>query len=198
MNMVGSPHTTHTICTFTLLLILTLSTPSLASPFNNAISASAAIDLHSHRPPPSSHLPAAAALQPRSTTLPPILSALNATHIALLRSYQIHPSPLTPSSPLHAFFDAARALATDGALAKQVLRESLVYTYGLLKMEIVGAARLTWEAVRLVLRFVEEFVAGLPMFFEVALEIASGYWVFVMFGVPPQWWWWRRRGLDVP
>ncbi|KAI4172015.1 MAG: hypothetical protein LQ346_008675, partial [Caloplaca aetnensis] len=168
------PHTTRASCTLTLLLILAVSTPSLASPFNNAIPNLAAIDLYSHHLPPSPRLPtvAAAALRPRSTNMPPIFSALNATHVALLRSYHFHPAPPTPSSPLHAFFDAARALANDGALAKQVLHESVGYTYGLLKMQIVGAVRLTWEAVQLVLRFLEEFVSGVPMFFEVALEIA--------------------------
>lgn len=177
--------------TLTLLLILTLSTTSLASPFNHAVSTTPAINIHHSLPPPPR-------LQPRSPAIPPVLSALNATHVVLLRSYQFHPAGTNPSTVLSAFFDAAYTLATNRTLASQVLQHGLSYYYGLLKMQILSEMQLTWEVVQHVVRVMEDFVPGLPMFFVAALQMATGYWVFVMFGIEPQWWLWRRDGLDVP
>ncbi|KAL8926833.1 MAG: hypothetical protein Q9208_002641 [Pyrenodesmia sp. 3 TL-2023] len=154
--------------------MLTLSTTSLASPFKHATPTTTttnAISIHPNRHPPPR-------LQPRS----PALSALNATHVALLRSHQFHPAA-TPSTVLTEFFTAVHAMATNRTLASQVLQHGLSFYYGLLKMQIVSAMQLRWEVVQHVVRVMEDFVPGLPMFFEVALDIAMGYLVFVMLGI---------------
>ncbi|KAL9010516.1 MAG: hypothetical protein Q9173_004558 [Seirophora scorigena] len=193
---------TCTILELTLLLILIYSTPAQPSPFNHALPI-ASLKPHPDAPPRPR---LAAPLQRRSPNIPLLLSGLvpsglNETVVKLLRSYQFHPAPV-PRHFLNRFFTEAYNITT---LAPLILSEATKFQYGVLEMQMAAfkqvgreIMKMTKEIVQDVVQVLGALVKASPMFFEVVWEISSGLFVFVTFGIPPQWWWYRRNGLDVP
>ena len=79
-----------------------------------------------------------------------------------------------------------------------VLRKVIEFQYGLLKVQIRSATDLTWSIVRRVVGALKGFfVDGVIEFFVLALEVATGVWVWVFFGISP-FEWFGRNELDVP
>ncbi|KAI4091424.1 MAG: hypothetical protein LQ348_004148 [Seirophora lacunosa] len=193
---------TCTIFKLTLLLILTYSTAAQASPFNHALSITS-LEPHPDAPPRPR---LAAPLQRRSPNTPLllsglVLSALNETVVKLLRSYQFHPASVAGHF-LNQFLTEAYNITT---LAPLILSEAIKFQYGLLELQMAAFKQVGKEIVQMTKKIVQDvvqvlgaLVKALPMFFELVWEISSGLFVFVTFGIPPQWWWYRRDGLGVP
>ncbi|KAL9017057.1 MAG: hypothetical protein Q9185_005611 [Variospora sp. 1 TL-2023] len=181
---------TNTTYALMLLLILTLSPTAHASPFKNATPITSFNLYRGARSPPGLPNP----VQVRSPNIPPTLSALNTTHLTILRSYHLRTAPV-PNSILKRFFTAAYDIVT---LTPEAFGESITFHYGNLRTQIVSKKQLARAVVQQLVQDLGKLVERMPpMFFEAAWETVSGYLVFVMFGIPPEVWW-RRNELDVP
>ena len=113
---------------------------------------------------------------------------------------------------MHEFNAGIHASVEKAKFARKVLGAAVRYQYGNLQMEmrffglepaldaVVGFVRgkWTWDTVTEVGEYVEDFLLnGLGGSVRMVLELASGVWVYVVFGLPMGEWL-GRGGLHVP
>lgn len=129
-------------------------------------------------------------------------------------AYQLSSATITQSyrKAVHEFNAGIHASVEKAKFARKVLGAAVRYQYGNLQMEMrffglepaLNAAvgfvkrKWTWDTVTEVGGYVEDFLLnGLGGSIRMVLELASGVWVYVVFGLPMGEWL-GRGGLNVP
>ncbi|KAL8950608.1 MAG: hypothetical protein Q9222_003363 [Ikaeria aurantiellina] len=93
---------------------------------------------------------------------------------------------------------AISELSADAPPLGSVLGAAFEFYYGLIKVQIRSATKLTREILQSVAAFLHSFfMDGVLGFFHMALETASGVWIWCVYGLPLEDWY-RRGGLDNP
>ncbi|KAI4094530.1 MAG: hypothetical protein LQ339_007491 [Xanthoria mediterranea] len=127
-------------------------------------------------------------------------------------AYQLSSATITQSyrKAVREFNGGIHASVESAKFARKVLGAAVRYQYGNLQMEmrylqpVVGSVagfvrrKWTWDTVTAVAGHVEDFLLnGLGGSIRMVLELASGVWVYVVFGLPMGEWF-DRGGLHVP
>lgn len=81
----------------------------------------------------------------------------------------------------------------------QQLSNTIRFAYGQLRLQIIAHYHLSWWVVATVVKTLKEWwvVRQFMGFFVVYWEILKGFFVWVVFGVPPHEYWWGKDRLDV-
>ena len=94
-------------------------------------------------------------------------------------------SPI-PRGELHLLFFEIAAVIANTKFVNQTLPNAIAFTYGQLKLSIVGYKDMTWESVRSAVDQVKALVVSgaLEGFFELYIECMRGAWMWIVFGIP--------------
>lgn len=189
-----------------LLLLLSFSLPSQAKPLDRTSNALSTI--------PSGNAPKARSLTHTKT--------INITRTRVLEfnlfsngaAYQISSASITRSyqKVVRDFNSGIAASVEKAKFAKKVLDAAVGYQYGNLRMEmrylglepyLKSAAEFvkekwTWDTIPAIADFVQDFIwNGFGGSLRMILELASGVYVYIVFGLPVREWL-DRGGLHVP
>ncbi|KAL8718223.1 MAG: hypothetical protein Q9225_004612 [Loekoesia sp. 1 TL-2023] len=140
----------------------------------------------------TSSIPEERDLKAPTTALLPI----NASNLIFNSFHQL---VLVSRPIISTILDHIVAWSKESVFSGRPIADTFFCAKGALEFAVISLNKVSipWEAIQSIAHWVNERVLkGLVGFFEVYWEVIKGFWVLVMFGIPPHKYWWHMEDMD--